>query len=176
MADDAVSGVINTPELLESILVRVDAKTLLLSQRVNKTFNATIAGSIILQQELCFRATPDDESKSADSCDIGVNELFRWPFTPNRGSRPARIYVASPLGTIVLDSAKASRAAGEALRRGSWQRMLVAKSPKPNQPMEIHRLETGSRRSRRVLRNPMMTLGEILNIHWPEEGASHGPG
>ncbi|KAK3637575.1 hypothetical protein LTR56_013578 [Elasticomyces elasticus] len=53
--------VIETPELLEAILLDLGAqdreglKTLLLSQRVCKTFMATIAGSVKLQRTLFFR-------------------------------------------------------------------------------------------------------------------------
>ncbi|KAK3649195.1 hypothetical protein LTR56_007035 [Elasticomyces elasticus] len=53
--------VFETPELLEAILLDLGAqdreglKTLLLSQRVCKTFMATIAGSVKLQRTLFFQ-------------------------------------------------------------------------------------------------------------------------
>lgn len=65
MASNAVDKVFNTPELLEAILIDLDIKTILLSQRVNRTFNATIAGSIKLRRKLYFEpATAADSPGS----------------------------------------------------------------------------------------------------------------
>ena len=57
-ADHPGEAVANTPELLEDILLRIDMRTLLLSQRVNKTFEATIAGSAKLRQKLFMHPIP----------------------------------------------------------------------------------------------------------------------
>ncbi|KAK4617436.1 hypothetical protein CLAFUW4_11902 [Fulvia fulva] len=66
-------AVIETPELLENILYRLDAKTLLLSQRVNKQFQGTIGGSSLLQQALFFKlATANGERFGTD----GINDFF----------------------------------------------------------------------------------------------------
>lgn len=76
----AAHAVINTPEPLENILVRLPMKRLLLNQRVNKQFKATIDGSNKLQQALFFqRSVPDGTSFGKN----GVNELlnnadFQW--------------------------------------------------------------------------------------------------
>lgn len=51
-----VTEVFAIPELLEAILLGVDEKTLFLSQRTNKTFQATIRDSIKLQRKLGFLA------------------------------------------------------------------------------------------------------------------------
>jgi len=53
-ADDSVVAVFGTVELLESILLRLNMKTLLLSQRVDRTFRDTIANSTKLQKALSF--------------------------------------------------------------------------------------------------------------------------
>ena len=54
----ATHAALDTTELLEAILVHVDMRTLLLSQRVSKTFEATIDGSLALQQTLNFKPSP----------------------------------------------------------------------------------------------------------------------
>ena len=82
--DDPVATVLNTPELLENILLRLDERTLLLSQRVSKTFNATINGSVKLQRKLFFQldriADVQDcpESATVDKCwrEQGLNPLL----------------------------------------------------------------------------------------------------
>lgn len=53
------SQVFNIVELLEGVLLHVDIKTLLLAQRVSKTWKATIAGSLKLQQTLFFAKIND---------------------------------------------------------------------------------------------------------------------
>ncbi|KAK5713809.1 Translation machinery-associated protein 46 [Elasticomyces elasticus] len=60
---EAASAVLGLPELLEIILLEVEPKTLLLSQRVDKTFRNVIAGSQQLQVLLGFQAPP----QTADS-------------------------------------------------------------------------------------------------------------
>ncbi|KAK5683912.1 hypothetical protein LTS10_003775 [Elasticomyces elasticus] len=52
---EAAAAVLGLPELLESILLEIDTKTLLLSQRVDKTFHNVIGGSQQLQFRLGFR-------------------------------------------------------------------------------------------------------------------------
>lgn len=69
----AVDRVINTIELLEGILINLDMKTLLLSQRVSKQFNAVIAGSTSLQQALFFKQAPKDGHKYGED---GRNPLL----------------------------------------------------------------------------------------------------
>lgn len=55
----AATKVLNTTELLEQILLGVDNKTLLLSQRVSKTFKDTIDRSVKLQRALFFQQDPE---------------------------------------------------------------------------------------------------------------------
>ncbi|OQN96756.1 hypothetical protein B0A48_17180 [Cryoendolithus antarcticus] len=51
----AAAITLNIAELLEQILLDVDTRTVLLSQRVNKSFQAIVRGSEKLQVKLCFR-------------------------------------------------------------------------------------------------------------------------
>lgn len=55
MSETGMEAVLNTPELLESILLHVDIETLLVSAlRVSKTWHAVIEASVRLQQALFF--------------------------------------------------------------------------------------------------------------------------
>jgi len=76
---DPVLAILNVVELLEKILFDVDIRTLLLSQRVNKMFKATIDGSHALQEALFFEAeAPADTAtpfKRGDN--LTFNPLFR---------------------------------------------------------------------------------------------------
>ncbi|KAK4618101.1 hypothetical protein CLAFUW4_11934 [Fulvia fulva] len=69
----AAHVVINTPELLDNILLRLPMKRLLFSQRVNKQFKATIDGSIKLQQALFFKVDPKNAKIFSDD---GMYALF----------------------------------------------------------------------------------------------------
>ncbi|KAK3719910.1 hypothetical protein LTR37_004033 [Vermiconidia calcicola] len=57
IAGPAVEEVFRLPELLESVLLHLSQKELLLSQRVSRSFRNTIQGSVRLQKALFF--TPD---------------------------------------------------------------------------------------------------------------------
>ena len=50
----AVEQVLRTTELLESVLLELACRDLLLVQRVSKTWQATVVGSSALQRALCF--------------------------------------------------------------------------------------------------------------------------
>lgn len=59
---EGAHAVFFVPELLEKILLAVDMKTLLLSQRVNKFWNQTINNSTLLQKKLFFLPASLDEA------------------------------------------------------------------------------------------------------------------
>ena len=70
-ATTATSKALNTPELLEMILLALPCKDVLYAQRVSKAWRNSISSSPILQQALCLRtvhqaATPGDH-ESADN-------------------------------------------------------------------------------------------------------------
>ncbi|KAK3114225.1 hypothetical protein LTR53_007654 [Teratosphaeriaceae sp. CCFEE 6253] len=69
----AADAVLVSPELLELILLKLDSKTLLLSQRTSHTFQAVIAGSPRLQKKVFFRAaaTIDEALILGEGEDIG---------------------------------------------------------------------------------------------------------
>lgn len=65
----AKDKVLTTPELREAILLKLDdIQTLLLGQRVNKTFEVAIDSSIHLQQALWFKSAPRDPSQPEYIC------------------------------------------------------------------------------------------------------------
>lgn len=71
----ATTACLNTTELLEAILRHLDARTLLLSQRVNHKFHAVITKSLPLRQRL-FLAP------------VSAADLLAPDFTPNQTPRP----------------------------------------------------------------------------------------
>ncbi|KAK4954158.1 hypothetical protein LTR10_007586 [Elasticomyces elasticus] len=80
----ATADVFGTTELLETILLSLDTqncnglRTLLLSQRVNQVFSATIAGSPRIQEALFFRGTTRVDSQTIESTpQPDVNPLIR---------------------------------------------------------------------------------------------------
>ena len=76
-------------ELLEAILINIDMKTLLLSQRVNKTFKYVIAGSGTLRKKLFFeQATIDEAVRFCTVC-------------CNSDSTDVRMFKASALGSVL---------------------------------------------------------------------------
>ena len=57
--DSAVHTVFHCPELLETLLLNLDMRTLLHTQRVSRQFKATITGSLKLQRALWFLPDPN---------------------------------------------------------------------------------------------------------------------
>ncbi|KAK4494887.1 hypothetical protein PRZ48_014243 [Zasmidium cellare] len=77
---DGVSAnkVFAIPELFEMIVLEVDERTVLLSQRVSKTYRNNIKSSMKLQRKLWFQPTPiEDASKQGFL--IQVNRLLLNP-------------------------------------------------------------------------------------------------
>ena len=58
----AANTVLSIPELLKAILLHVDMKTILLSQRVNRNWANIMASSIVIQQALFFRPVQEVSS------------------------------------------------------------------------------------------------------------------
>lgn len=76
----------STPELLEMILLQLPVVDILLAQRVNKTWQATIANSPKLQRALFFR--PVDDPVVSNFCRPATVdcEARGWCITRDRGS------------------------------------------------------------------------------------------
>lgn len=58
----AAIAVLSIPELLEAILLYVDMKTLLLSQRVSRNWASIVASSLVIQQALFFQPVQEVSS------------------------------------------------------------------------------------------------------------------
>ncbi|KAF2499868.1 hypothetical protein BU16DRAFT_558156 [Lophium mytilinum] len=74
-------------EILENILLRVDQRTLLRAQGVNRFFYNCIQSSTSLQDRLFFRSITPPSSRGSDEADEGaakwtINPLLRSPFIP----------------------------------------------------------------------------------------------
>ncbi|KAF2166577.1 hypothetical protein M409DRAFT_54911 [Zasmidium cellare ATCC 36951] len=65
-------------ELLEYVLLRVDNKTLLLSQRVNRQFRDTIKESVKLQEKLFFRQPRTGADREVSNFRQNLNPLLPW--------------------------------------------------------------------------------------------------
>jgi hypothetical protein len=63
--------------LLENVLIGVDSKTLLLSQRVSRNFQAVVLGSTKLQKKLFFRSAALEEAAELDMFDDGALLLMK---------------------------------------------------------------------------------------------------
>ena len=189
--DDPVATVLNTPELLEHILLQLDERTLLLSQRVSRTFNANIGGSVKLQRKLFFQLEPVvDPPAHADSAkgDAGsstkprFNLLLKLSLTTSntlkRGGTCPYIRVSERQER--LSSSRPKRAqhfrymdASTTDRGGSWLKMYAVQ---PTTTGPTHQLKFGAVTAREggwlamwpLESGKSMTIGEMLEI-WEAE-------
>ncbi|KAK3069387.1 hypothetical protein LTR53_012301 [Teratosphaeriaceae sp. CCFEE 6253] len=81
-ASTAVEDVFATAELLEKILLRVDAKTVLLSQKVSRHWREVVVGSHLLQQKLYLRSATFEEALYLTQ---GEDEAEVWVLTDTLG-------------------------------------------------------------------------------------------
>ncbi|KAK4500306.1 hypothetical protein PRZ48_008495 [Zasmidium cellare] len=127
----AAEKAFNLPEILENVLLRVDAKTLLLSQRVSAQFNATIAASPRLQEKLFFRQprAPRDETnpllpwENLKGISISPNEHINLQ-APDRGFGFSMNYAEPQTTTrryIMIDLTASEHWSGNE----SWRRMHI---------------------------------------------------
>ncbi|KAK5136571.1 hypothetical protein LTR08_002585 [Meristemomyces frigidus] len=163
--DDPIATVVNTPELLENILCRLDERTLLLSHRVSQTFKATIDGSVKLQRKLFFQLEPVtdvQQDPEAAKIDDGVctsrsfNSLLRRRL--NHSSKAIYTHIwfrgndksqLSSLYTMVPQY------------EGSWRRMYLAYTDRVKFGMTVNRNGTNYRIMEDTNR---LTLGEIVDL------------
>lgn len=121
----AVEKVFTTPELLEAILLEVDdMRTLLFSQRVDRTFKATIESSINLQRVLWFKPMPpgSPQTQAKGHC----NPLIRKHRTQSSGMKTINssgwcitrdedyVRLCRDIDFVILPR-----------REGSWRQMLL---------------------------------------------------
>ncbi|OQN95885.1 hypothetical protein B0A48_18170 [Cryoendolithus antarcticus] len=77
----AAIAVLDLPELLESVLIELDMKTLLLSQRVSKQWKASIDCSANLQDKLFFKLKDHRDEDGVDAINtLLVKYSGRAPF------------------------------------------------------------------------------------------------
>ncbi|KAK5713844.1 hypothetical protein LTR17_017419 [Elasticomyces elasticus] len=127
----AAQAVLDTPELLEMILVRLDAKNLLRIQRVSKTFHSNIKASIRLQRFLWNSPRKHDPTAPVtsynfnplidDRCHrLGLEKMLQWKLDKQKG--------------VIVDVNWRTWADVVDGRRRSCDNMLVLQ---PRWPMEI---------------------------------------
>ncbi|KAK3059936.1 hypothetical protein LTS18_009714 [Coniosporium uncinatum] len=134
---EALHKVIETPELLELILLHLDARTLLHSQRTNRSFYELIKHSPYLQQALFFR--PQSAANPKEST-YRTNPLLRDAFPtwfkhsmsdsmisyhPIHWNNPSEssIFEALPWNSNPEATSAFKR------QEASWRRMLVTQPP-----------------------------------------------
>ncbi|KAK4494364.1 hypothetical protein PRZ48_014662 [Zasmidium cellare] len=114
----AIQKLIHTTEILEKVLLELDTKTLLLSQRVCKTFKEIVDDSMYLQEALFFRQAP--ASRAAKYGEGGVNPLLTWPWQRELGLKPIYNTSTEPAQFFAFPDEKP---VGYTVRMGSWRRM-----------------------------------------------------
>lgn len=136
-AQAAATAVLVIPELLAQILACMDMQTLLLAQRVSRTWHAVITETPALQERLFFNAVLADKPEDVTDLSIrSINPLLsnKFPtfFPPHQVHPPVTHYDLRhmhiddpPFG--FMDGKLATKKSREVfLRKGaSWRRMLV---------------------------------------------------
>ncbi|KAK5171443.1 uncharacterized protein LTR77_004587 [Saxophila tyrrhenica] len=181
----SVHQVLGTPELLEAILLHLPALELLKCQRVNKFFQATMAGSVALEKVL-FMAPPSEKNTTKGSDELPqINRLLN--LHPMQNHRPyvfrGREFDVQDPPKIVEDRGKflvdvrfaqydAPPFSGAEAGRvvvPSWMKMYLTQPP-----CEI-RLRTSQ--DGKIRRVQPMTFGEVLEVLTDEHyGTRSGKG
>ena len=126
-----IATALGTTELLEAILIRLDLRTLLLSQRVSQTFRDVIKGSVHLQKKLFFVPCVTNEEATAlcmpsdDSLVIsdGENESM-WVINELTLKEGLRFRYGWSLQDGILPYTISARRS-----KGSWERMYLTQPP-----------------------------------------------
>lgn len=137
MGSQVAHSVLHTTELLEAILLGLDMRTLLLSQRVNKTFGNVIKGSLDLQRVLWV--IPDPNIAHSDLPEYSINPLImqmKTYFGLVRASVefPTRMLDDSTKDYATMDlhfGSLSHLVSINASNTGSWRNMLLMQTHDP---------------------------------------------
>ena len=142
-------------ELLEAILLQVDVKTLLLSQAVNRDFQAIIKNSVKLQQKLFFVPVPDTGQESEPNPLLMIDPVpgvhlrnvpvFRGNYTNDL------IYIHDQSITFTSFGTN-SILSRELPISGSWNRMLLRQPSQEGSRAKGNLCASSRRPARSVLR------------------------
>ncbi|RYP06241.1 hypothetical protein DL764_003255 [Monosporascus ibericus] len=114
--------VLNTPELLEAILLKLDIRTVISSaQLVNRQWHDLITKSPAIQQAIFFK--PLEAADGASSQNPLLTELFP-PFFDGKNETHSAFYAFEELAMARQERLAAFRRKG-----ASWRRMLVQQPP-----------------------------------------------
>ncbi|KAK4977183.1 hypothetical protein LTR42_003231 [Elasticomyces elasticus] len=176
--------VAGTFELLECVLLQVDIRTLLLSQRVSRTFKATINHSTKLQQALFLKPLSDGDlyhcnEEHCVTCASGRYTFIRIPPATHHQnpllSKPIALFDNDAFGSsfevrydgmVLLDTHTGSRQLGTKLKPRSAVKMFVYQPPKP---VPFERSWRG-----RLLEGALAevdgpaTIGDVFDCYWPK--------
>ncbi|KAF7192732.1 Multidrug resistance protein 1 [Pseudocercospora fuligena] len=170
---EAGSNVFGTAELLEMILLEIDdVRTVLLSQRVNKTFKATVQGSKQLSNKLWLKANERGDTNPDDSCEITAegglfcaetphcefNPLFNQLISSSRTRyfRQSMTHLGAPRITIL-------RSILEDRRSYSWHNMLLVRSEGAEFQLEARLLLHGHVKHLVLSCQPGLTMKDLLS-------------
>lgn len=143
-----IYSVMGVPKLAEMILLQVPVRDLLLAQRVDRTWRATIRTSPALQQALFLRPYSDRRvfletgitpatCSSAHDCPKGRQAPAVNRFTPAQCQEPNQptLAVANPflrllhLSDSLSDSSYTTISSAYARPEASWRNMLITQPP-----------------------------------------------
>ena len=133
--ESSAKKVINTTELLEKILLNIETRMLLLSQRTSKAFRDTIADSNPLQRALYFQQ--EEAGNDTHTADIVDNPLLKGLYFRDlhiEGFLPAHLYIDNLVFHINYPYEKYLGFNGEKLTpagddKASWRRMYLRNAP-----------------------------------------------
>lgn len=124
-AETAIYQALNTPEMLEMILNRLDMRTLLTSaQRVCRSWGDMISKSPSLQRALFFTPIEDPKKVEEKIPNPLLREAFLSIFPANDRSK----YYEFDLSSLAM-SKDASAMARFTRKEASWRKMLVQQPP-----------------------------------------------
>ncbi|KAK4900066.1 hypothetical protein LTR27_002829 [Elasticomyces elasticus] len=183
MAETPCGKVLGTVELLEAVLFHLHNKTLLLSQRVSKPFEATITGSTQLQQKLFFKTIPagtrylcGQQYCKDESCVAPLGRNTRKAHNnPLLSGEKFEVVAGKATVSMCVDDEfwlrveHRYRPAGTELKTGSWRRMLYCQTGYGRRVLWYFRCSGPKPRWISGHLDGSMTLEMMLDQIWPTE-------
>ncbi|USW56437.1 Putative F-box-like domain superfamily protein [Septoria linicola] len=129
----SIEQVLATTELLEAILLQLPIRSVLLSQRISKTWHATITSSISLQRALFLRPAPvlstSPRSRKIHFIDLSTpcHQVLSLRGTQSLLTSILPIRKREKVSTFTLTNSRSSATEDEV---GSWRSMLLSQPPR----------------------------------------------
>jgi hypothetical protein len=137
------SALFGTAELFEQIFLRLDMKTLLLSQRVSKEWRDFITQTTSLQKKLFFQPIDLKAAIRFSKTESHLQDLFitQTPLRPGLRTVEERPWVVMRNPLLLKNTQLASYSSGGVgswRRIASWRRMLYTQPPQMNVAGKVH--------------------------------------